>query len=95
MVGYTGGPAQHHHRSSSNGRSSAGGVGGGGAVGEADIRHRDSSLPRVYEDPDELSSANQVDQSSFLLLVLSSFYVLYFMPHNPYPWAQNNFLDGC
>ena len=37
-------------------RSAVGGVAGV----DVDHRPRDSSLPRVYEDPDELASSNQV-----------------------------------
>lgn len=63
-TGYNGGAPQSHHRSASNGRT-GGGMGAGGVSAstgiEMDLRHRDSSLPRVYEDPDELASSNQVN----------------------------------
>jgi hypothetical protein len=42
-------------------RSAVGGVAGV----DVDHRPRDSSLPRVYEDPDELASSNQVGLNSF------------------------------
>ncbi len=62
-IGYSGTTPQNHHRSSSNGRNAggmAGGMGAGVAGADVDLRQRDSSLPRVYEDPDELASSNQV-----------------------------------
>lgn len=62
FIGYTGGTSQTH-RSPSNGRA-GGSMGKSMVVGVAGVdveqRPRDSSLPRVYEDPDELASSNQV-----------------------------------
>uniref|UniRef100_A0A0N7ZVQ9 non-specific serine/threonine protein kinase n=1 Tax=Daphnia magna TaxID=35525 RepID=A0A0N7ZVQ9_9CRUS len=61
-TGYTGGTSQTH-RSPSNGRA-GGSMGKSMVVGVAGVdveqRPRDSSLPRVYEDPDELASSNQM-----------------------------------
>lgn len=63
-TGYNGATPQSHHRSASNGRAGGGSTGGiSASTGvEMDLRHRDSSLPRVYEDPDELASSNQVNR---------------------------------
>ena len=68
-IGYSGG-TPNHHRSSSNGRNAGGmstGMAGGVSGADVDLRQRDSSLPRVYEDPDELAASNQVfSQVDFL-----------------------------
>ena len=43
------------------------GMAGGVSGADVDLRQRDSSLPRVYEDPDELAASNQVfSQVDFL-----------------------------